>query len=76
LSAKRSDRLWHLTCCSASLSASSAALQAAEARATEDCPTARRLEMSKRKQHAPNFKAKVALEALKGEQTAATLASR
>jgi len=32
--------------------------------------------MSKRKQHAPNFKAKVALEALKGEQTAATLASR
>ena len=26
--------------------------------------------MSKRKQHAPAFKAKVALEALKGEQTA------
>ena len=27
--------------------------------------------MSKRKQHAPEFKAKVALEALKGEQTGA-----
>ncbi len=32
--------------------------------------------MSKRKQHAPEFKAKVALEALKGEETAADLASR
>ena len=32
--------------------------------------------MSKRKQHAPAFKAKVAMEALKGEQTAAELASR
>ena len=32
--------------------------------------------MSKRKQHAPAFKAKVALEALKGEQTAAELVSR
>ncbi|MCI5101155.1 transposase [Phaeobacter italicus] len=32
--------------------------------------------MSKRKQHAPEFKAKVVLEALKGEETAAELASR
>lgn len=32
--------------------------------------------MSKRKQHAPEFNAKVALEALKGEETAAELASR
>ena len=32
--------------------------------------------MSKRKQHAPEFKAKVALEALKGEEPAAELASR
>ena len=32
--------------------------------------------MSKRKQHAPEFKAKVALEALKGEEAAAELASR
>jgi hypothetical protein len=29
---------------------------------------------SKRKQHAPEFKAKVALDALKGEETAAELA--
>ena len=32
--------------------------------------------MSKRKQHAPEFKAKVALEALEGKETAAALASR
>lgn len=32
--------------------------------------------MSKRKQHAPEFKAKVALEALKDKETAAELASR
>lgn len=32
--------------------------------------------MSKRKQHAPEFNAGVALEALKGEETAAELASR
>jgi len=32
--------------------------------------------MSKRKQHAPGFKAKVALEAMKGEQTVSELASR
>ena len=29
--------------------------------------------MSKRKQHTPEFKAKVALEALKGEKTASAL---
>jgi len=32
--------------------------------------------MSKRKQHAPEFKAKVALEVLKGEATVSELASR
>lgn len=32
--------------------------------------------MSKRKQHSPEFKAKVALEAVKGEQTVSELASR
>ncbi len=32
--------------------------------------------MSKRKQNHPEFKAKVALEALKGEETASELASR
>lgn len=32
--------------------------------------------MSKRKPHAPEFKAKVALEALKGEEAASELASR
>ena len=32
--------------------------------------------MSKRKQHRPEFKAKVALEALKGEETISELASR
>ena len=33
-----------------------------------------RSEMSKRKQHSPEFKAKVALEALKGEETVSELA--
>ena len=32
--------------------------------------------MSKRKQHSPEFKAKVALEAVKGEETVSELASR
>lgn len=32
--------------------------------------------MTKRKQHKPEFKAKVALEALKGEQTVAELSAR
>jgi transposase len=32
--------------------------------------------MSKRKQHPPEFKAKVALEALKGEETVSELATR
>ncbi len=32
--------------------------------------------MSKRKQHHPEFKAKVTLEALKGEETVSELASR
>ncbi len=32
--------------------------------------------MSKRKQHRPDFKAKVALEALKGEETISDVASR
>ncbi len=32
--------------------------------------------MSKRKQHAPEFKAKVALEAVKGKETISELASR
>ena len=32
--------------------------------------------MSKRRQHSPDFKAKVALEAVKGEETVSELASR
>lgn len=32
--------------------------------------------MSKRRQHHPEFRAKVALEALKGEETVSELASR
>jgi transposase len=38
--------------------------------------TRRRSEISKRKQHSPEFKAKIAFEALKGEETVSELASR